>query len=105
MNVHVSIHGLAWSPTAGMPGSVTFWGFQSTGSRGARRSALMFVSANKGFNPRARVEPDFRYQKNYTDNPLFQSTGSRGARRRVGIVDPVQDRFQSTGSRGARRKT
>ena len=55
----VSIHGLAWSPTEPSARvAILFVEFQSTGSRGARRLFPKSVIRKRGFNPRARVEPD-----------------------------------------------
>ena len=77
---HVSIHGLAWSPTTfetPSPWVQVFQStgsrgarptpkqsnnapktFQSTGSRGARRGCRRAGTSGGCFNPRARVEPD-----------------------------------------------
>ena len=98
----VSIHGLAWSPTKV---SVTWKnppGFQSTGSRGARRADHAAPRGYAGFNPRARVEPD-RDCSGRRHTPDCFNPRARVEPDLIGFLLRLKTRlFQSTGSRGAR---
>ena len=119
----VSIHGLAWSPTASSIDFTTSSSFQSTGSRGARlisehkktrkglfqstgsRGARLFTRGRslntQSFNPRARVEPDVTGHA----PRLIRAVSIHGlAWSPTGFSEKTAEElaFQSTGSRGAR---